>query len=216
MSDKKLDKRARDDRSVRTVSVVVPCAHSHVVHLVEVVGALYAQTRKPDQIVVAVSGCEASELPKLNAEVVHSRDRQTAGANRNRGTAVSRGDVVIYQDADDLPHPQRVEIIAALFEKYEIDHLMHGYYRHTPRVEEFSVRDAARRSRYCKRSVGYDITNGNPAVARSVFDAVRWPEYAHVGEDVEFNAKVYAHTKRTVVTELPLMTYRQQLSSFKR
>lgn len=211
---KKLDKR--DHRGPRSVSVVVPCAQSHVAHLPELVAALHAQTRKPDQIVVAVSGCELSQVPPIAAQVTHSAERQTAGANRNRGSALALGDVVIYQDADDLPHPQRVEIIAALFEKYKIDHLMHHYYHHAPRSESFSVDEASKRSRYHKTPVVYGVTNGNPAVARSVLSAVRWPEYAHVGEDVEFNAKIYAHTRRTVVTELPLMTYRQQLSSFKR
>jgi glycosyltransferase involved in cell wall biosynthesis len=209
---KKLDKR--DQRPARTVTVVVPCTKAHVAHLPGLVTALRGQTRAPDQIVIAVSGGDVSELPILDAQVLHSTARQTAGANRNRGSDVALGDVVIYQDADDIPHPQRVEIIAGLFEKYEIEHLMHLFYHHDARDESFSAKEAAKRSRYRTAPIAAGITNGNPAVARSVWQAIRWPEYAQIGEDVDFNARIYAYTKRTVITELPLMTYRQRLSSF--
>jgi hypothetical protein len=60
------------------------------------------------------------------------------------------------------------------------------------------------------------VANGNPSVARSLLSAVRWPEHSNVGEDVEFNAAVYARTKLTAVVELPLLTYRQHFSSFGR
>jgi glycosyltransferase involved in cell wall biosynthesis len=152
--------------------------------------------------------------PLFGVEVTHSVPPCTAGANRNRGSAIARGDVLIYQDADDLPHPQRVEIIAGLFEKYRIDHLMHYYYRQVPEQEAFSLKEAAKNSRYREKPTAGGITNGNPAIARSVLGLVQWPEYGQVGEDVEFNAKVYAITKWTAVTELPLLTYRHNLSSF--
>ena len=209
---KKLDKR--DHRPALTVSVIIPCTQKHVAHLPALINALRAQTRKADQIVVATSGCAAAELPTLDADVVHSSTPCTAGSNRNRGSAAARGDVVIYQDADDLPHPQRVEIVAGLFEKYQIEHLMHFYYRLTPGSDEFSVKEAAKRTRYRTKPTAGGITNGNPAVARAVLRAVQWPEYPQIGEDVEFNARAYAHTKWTAVTELPLLTYRHNLSSF--
>ena len=168
MSDKnKLDKRAL--RPARTVSVVVPCAGLHVAHLAGLVASLRSQTRAPEQIVVAVSGCEISALPVLDALVLHRPDRQTAGANRNHGSAAATGDVLIYQDADDIPHPQRVEIIAGLFEKYEIEHLMHFFYYYIARNESFSVREAAKRSRYRTTTIAAGITNGNPAIARSLW-----------------------------------------------
>ena len=211
-SHKKLHKRA--PRRPLGISVVVPCAHSHVQHLPGLVAALHAQTRKPEQIVVAISGCAASALPHLDAEVIHSPDRQTAGRNRNRGSSISRGDVIIYQDADDLPHPQRVEIIAGLFETYQIDHLMHFYDRSAEQVHELSFKKAAKRTAYRKKPGVGGVTNGNPAIARSLFERVQWPERPGAGEDTEFNAAAYACTKLTAVTKLSLLTYRQHLSSF--
>lgn len=208
----KLEKR--DDRPAFTVSVVVPCAHVHVQHLSGLLAALQAQTRRPDQIIFAVSGGQAAELPTLDAEVIHSPQKHTAGSNRNRGGVAARGDVVVYQDADDLPHPQRIEIVAALFEKYQIDHLMHFYNRSAERPEEFALKKALKRAKYRTSSTVGGVTNGNPAVARALLNVIRWPEHPNIGEDLEFNAEVLKHTKRTAVIDLPLLTYRQNFSSF--
>lgn len=198
-----------------SVSVIVPCAPVHITHLRQLVDMLQTQSRKPDQIILAISGCEISAFPIVDADITHSREAHTAGSNRNRGSVAANGDVVIYQDADDVPHPQRVEIIAGLFEKYQIDHLMHFYNRSVDPCTSFSLDEAANRTTY-RTDLAADVTNGNPAVARTLLLSVRWPEYARRGEDVEFNRAVYARTKRTAVVELPLLTYRQKLSSFKR
>lgn len=210
-------------RQLRT-SVLVPCAGSHVTLLPELVAALRSQTRRPDEIIVAVSGCALADLPtSIEAEIVHSSEPLSAGANRNRATAAATGDVLIYQDADDLPHPQRVEIVTGLFEAYAIDHLMHFFYYLRDEPTRFSVEEAVACSSYCSslmEEVPYRtglaewVTNGNVVVIRTVAQKVQWPEYRHVGEDQAFNRAVYTQTKRTVVTRLPLITYRRQFSTF--
>ena len=215
--------RPSGPRHLRT-SMLVPCAGKHAARLPELLEALRAQTRKPDEIIVAVSGCALSDIPPCDAKVVHSLAPLSAGANRNRATAVAGGDVLIYQDADDLPHSQRVEIIAGLFEAYEIDHLMHFFFYMKDEPSTFSVKDAADLSKYRTSLMPCDVsyrtglveyvTNGNVAIARSVAETVRWPEYPDIGEDQEYNRAVYARTKRTAVTPLPLITYRHNYSTF--
>src|SRR6185295_8415761 len=51
----------------------------------------------------------------------------TAGPSRQLGSDNSTGEVLIYQDADDLPHSKRVQIINHLFENNDILHLNHSY-----------------------------------------------------------------------------------------
>jgi len=218
----KLVPRARKER--KSVSVIVPCSHKHVRLLPALIEHLGAQTRKADEIVVAVSGCAAAPAALAGVRILHSSAPQTCGHNRNHASEVAVGDVLIYQDADDLPHPQRVEIIAGLFETYEIEHLMHHYFYKTSEPRTFTLEEAVVCSAYYAEpklgsspKVGADsgVTNGNVAIARTVFQAVRWPSSFGIGTDQTFNRAVYARFTRTAVTQLPLLTYRHDLSSFR-
>jgi len=213
-------------------SVVVPCAHQHSVRLAELLDHLNKQTRKPDEILVALSGCEAPALPS-HVRLLHSAAPCTAGKNRNRASEAATGDVLIYQDADDLPHPQRIEIVLALFERYEIEHLMHGYIYtmgetwsighpgkpsdHRPLPIELppvSIKEATEKSSYRSEPLHTTIvTSGEVCVMRSTWEKVRWPERRMAGEDYEFNQAIFKMFKRTVTTNVPLVVYRHHYSA---
>jgi len=226
---------ARSRREHLRASVVVPCSHEHIHLLPELFDHLGRQYRKPDEILLALSGCEAPTVLPPGVRLLHSAAPRTAGQNRNRGSDAATGDVLIYQDADDIPHPQRIEIVAGLFEAYEIEHLMHGYvytrgsswsirfpdggnkiFSGPPKMPPSSIKEAAAHSWYRSEPAATTrITNGEIATARSVFSTVRWPERAGTGTDVEYNQMIYSRFKRTVTTDLPLVIYRHNLSSFR-
>lgn len=224
---------AREHKRRLRVAVAVPCSHKHAGHLAELCQELGQQSRKPDEVVIALSGCEAPKLPP-NVRVVHSGSPCTTGKNRNRAVDASTADVIIFQDADDLIHPQRVEIVAALFEGYEVEHLMHGYvYTKGTRwsvgfpnasnqkdlpivLPPYKLKDAIEKSRYGTQPAhSSQVTNGHACLLRSVYGTVRWSERGGTGTDVEFNRLVYGKFKRTVTTPLPLVVYRHNLSSFR-
>lgn len=201
-------------------SVVVPCSHKHVRLLPELLDFLGKQTRLPDEVVVALSGCE---VPAVSAgvRILNSAVPCTAGMNRNRGSDAATGDIIIYQDADDVPHPQRVEIIAGIFESYEAEHLMHGYIYtrgsiEVPVMQRSSIEEAVARCTYrSEPAPSTQVTNGEVAIARALFDSVRWPEDPSMGEDMRFNQAAYGQSKQTVTLDLPLVVYRHDLSSFR-
>lgn len=199
------------------VSVIVPCCSRHVRLLPELLDSLSRQTRKPDEIILAVSGITHSALPSLDAaQVICDPVARSSGWNRNRGSEAAVGEVFIYQDADDVPHPQRVQLIAHLFETYEVEHLMHGYLYRTGDMAPLSIDEAATNSVYsAEPDASTCVTNGNVSITRSVFDVVKWPERLGTGEDQEFNREIYRFFKRTVTTRLQLLLYRHDLSSFR-
>ena len=223
----------RPQKQPARTSVVVPCSHKHVHLLADLVEELGRQTRRPDEIVVALSGCVAPPLPG-HVRLLHSTAACTAGHNRNRASDAATGTLLIYQDADDLPHPQRVEILAGLFERYEIDHLMHGYIYtrgqtwsvghpgqpsdHRPLPIELaptSVEEATQRSGYRSEPLPTThVSNGEVAVLRSTWQNAQWPENPGTGEDQVFNQRIFGLSQRTVTTSLPLVVYRHHYSSF--
>ena len=201
------------------VSVVVPCASRHASLLTPLVAQFEKQTRPPEEIVISISGTTTPPRiasKKIRVVVLSSAERANASTNRNRATARAQGDLIVYQDADDVPHPQRIEIVRAMFARFEINHLLH-HFTYNGNVKWMSTRYAApfdRLASYRDAYVfEYGTTNGNPAISRETASKVRWPEDVNRGEDVRFNCDVYARLKKKVILRAPLLYYRQSLSA---
>lgn len=207
--------RARSQPLKFRVSVLVPCDAKHVRHLSDLIAAYEAQTVRPDEIVVAgPSGLVGSAAVRI--PVQYAPGSGAAGANRNRAAAVAKGDVFLYQDADDLPHPRRVEIVKALFERYELDHLVHDFFRDLADLRrDRRLDDALARVNYwAKHAQLSRITNGNIATSRGVFAVVRWDERPTRREDTDYNVTAIARFPKTsALLRMGLLQYRQNLSS---
>lgn len=201
------------------VSVVIPCASKHTSLLGGLIAQLEKQTRPPEEVVISVSGTTTPPVlksKKIRVVVLSSPERANASTNRNRATARALGDLIVYQDADDVPHPQRIEIVRALYARFEYDHLLHHFThqggatwtatRYKPPFDQL----ARYRDTYLFE---YGTTNGNPAISRAVAKKVRWPEHVNIGEDVRFNRDVYSRAQKKVILRAPLLFYRQFLSA---
>lgn len=120
-----------------TTSVVIPCYYRHFRFIPFLLETLEKQSTLPDEVVIALS--EASKVdPDLLEQVkkahfpfilqlIEIEEKQLAGENRNRGVTHSTMDLVIFQDADDIPHPQRIEIIKEAFFSHNLVCLRHGF-----------------------------------------------------------------------------------------
>ena len=207
-------------------SVIVPCAQKHVQHLQGLITALERQTVKPDEISIACSECAevAPELRDKKSVIVQTNAHPAlAGENRNRAAEKTKSHVLIYQDADDIPHPQRVEIIKTIFEKFEVDHLLHWFESLTASSSttawernRYNVEHVARDAYYEKygKTGTYPFHNGNNATSRAVFRRVRWREDLSRGQDVAYNKHVAYHFGATMARlPWPLVAYRQYLST---
>lgn len=202
-----------------TTSILVPCAAKHVTLLPELMKQLATQTVLPDEVVVSISGATAA--PRLVSQpfrvrVLTDAAKAYAGKNRNRAASASTGDVLIYQDADDVSHPQRVEVMKHLFGHFFVEHLLHGYTQSavTPAWLAQRFQRAVDRARYVPYSYTHEFHNGNAVTTREVFRHVRWAEDVARGQDVVYNHAVRQRfPKRMVRLSLPLLAYRQHLST---
>ncbi len=214
----------------RTVSIIIPCYYKHVSQLYSLISMCQTQSVLPDEIVISISEChnaDQAEIKKLENEpwivpvkIIKSDKVQYAGENRNIACDHAIGDILILQDADDIPHPQRVEIIKYFFEHYAVDHLMHQFtLTKDPTIEiNFNIEHNMRAIpiewprnfvEVWKRAM---FTNGNVAIAKEVFKVIRWTT-AQRKQDSIFNKQVYARFKHCLLVKMPLLWYRMFLSS---
>lgn len=212
-----------------TTSVIIPCDVLHLRHLFALLEHFQDQsTVHPDEVVISLSNIgdgyreeverlEQHTWPFLLRIITH-KEKKSAGANRNTAAYHAHGDVIICQDADDLPHPQRVEIIKHMFQNYEIDHLLHlfisyhksfmPYELNDIRISTFSSLNEMRD--YWDKN-GCCVHNGNVSFNRELIQRHPFPD-ANLGEDVQFNQTVYS-SKRSVIVFAKLVMYRANLSS---
>lgn len=213
-------------------SVFVPCHYKHFNLLSALLDHYLKQTVYPDEIVISLSESDKVDQRALRAledkdwpfvlKIIRNIEKCTAGKNRNIACANSIGDLLISQDADDIPHPQRIEIIKYLFERYKIDHLMHAWIKPGAEFAQYNTLKMGGLCKYYETfeetSViaheGYHYHCGNNAYTRAVFEAIKWPEYPECWADVEFDQLVYKMFKYKALVKANLVIYRNELSSF--
>jgi hypothetical protein len=82
----------------------------------------------PEEIIIIVSQVPSHASPrldypppplklknKINIKILSFQSQQSASQNRNIGAYIATGNVLTFFDIDDLPHPQRFQIIKKLF-----------------------------------------------------------------------------------------------------
>ena len=120
-------------------SVVIPSTDKHFKYLDKVLLSYADQTMKPEEIVVSIANghlVNKEEIREIkdkyswyfeNIEIILHDRVVPEGPNRGEGTKVASNELIIYNDSDDLAHPQRVKIVDTIFNKYDINHLNHSY-----------------------------------------------------------------------------------------
>jgi glycosyltransferase involved in cell wall biosynthesis len=217
---------SRPESKSMTTSVLIPCCKKHFSLLENLLGSYEKQTCLPDEIVISLSDVEKlnkddidrlENLPwSFDLKIIKKEGKESAGQNRNIAYKNSKGDVIIYQDADDLPHPQRVELIKYLFENYYIDHLMHTWIypqdHFKPYIKEKLILVPCATYNDLRR---YEfLHNGNVSMTREVADKIVWESVFGYDRDVEFNMRVYQAFKNKVLLRADLIIYRNSLSAF--
>lgn len=208
-----------------TSSVLVPCVASHFKLLHPLLEYYANQTVLPDEIVISLS--ETSQLdPALisslenhpwpyRLKIIRHPLRKLAGMNRTSAAHHASGDIFICQDADDIPHPQRVEITKFVFENYFVNHMLHQWSCEGEPFIEYDVSNLSISSydNYEQCACNQYVTNGNICISRNLALSLPWPETIQ-GEDVTFNKLAYKLFENKVVVRCALIEYRMGLSAY--
>jgi glycosyltransferase involved in cell wall biosynthesis len=210
-------------------SVIIPCCALHAHHLYPLLKLYEEQTELPDEVIISSGSCRQvpdsliDELKnkqwRFPVTLFLSEKTLFAGANRNIGCSHAIGDIFICQDADDIPHPQRIEIIKYFFRTYKIDCLGHQYIlvqQNMPYIFEHYNNMGEIESLYVNESHNTHLTlftNGNIAIARHVFDKIQWSSTMSRSQDTAFNQIAYKNFQHCLNVKAKLIVYRQFLSS---
>lgn len=213
-----------------TVSVIIPCSYKHAAHLPTLLRSLEEQTVIPEEVVISLSEAHNVDPQIIDAIqkstwafsciLLTSPDMQYAGKNRNRACQQASGDIFILQDADDIPHPQRIEVIKYCFEHHNADHLMHEFVMISPQspITFAAIPDVQKlklewNHNYESVRKQAKYHNGNIAIRRKVFDTVQWSETMARSQDTDFNRRTYKAFEHTAQLKAPLLYYRMFLSA---
>ncbi len=207
-----------------TVTVVIPCYYKHACCLPELLRAYEAQTRRPDEVVISLSepGRVAPELIAqfergpwaFPVKVLLHEEKLSAGANRNRACEDATGAVILFQDADDIPHPQRVEVVCHFFEEDKVDFLVHSFvYSEDPLPQNYDATQVAHTP--YEKDTSEKVSYGSIALSRRAARCIHWRSTFGPGEDLDFMHRVFHKFPHGLIVDAALLTYRNELSSFR-
>lgn len=223
--------------SLIKTSLIVPCCWKHASQINFLLSEYEQQTELPDEVIISISECARIDSDILKSlqnkswifpvKIILSNKVQYAGTNRNIACQHATGDIYITQDADDFPHPQRIQIIKYIFNQYNTDHLMHGYislveidkekdsfYEEFKNFYNLNNLPIIKIKQFNEIWQIGKITNGNIAISKKVFNKIQWSDNPR-GQDTEFNEKVSWLYQNTYIVKIPLLIYRSYLSSIR-
>ena len=213
----------------KSISIIIPCYYKHFKHINNLLKLYDQQTLLPKEIIIVLS--EYTKLDKnviskmedkiynFDLKIIRIKEKSPAGRNRYLGSENAEGDIIIFQDADDLPHNQRNEIIDKCFINYpHIVHILHGFSR-LKIDKKYDVNDIPikilHHNIFCNHPemASYNLTNGNIAIAKRIVDKIPWETKKFRGQDVALNRNIYSVFKEYLIIRLQLYVYRQQFTS---
>lgn len=148
-------------------TLAIPCIAEDIPKLDTLFKSIQDQTIPPTEIIIGLSGVSSFETEKLKKHlqtltdtpvvVLGTESDASAGINRNRAARESKGDYIIFIDADDLMHPQRIEVILKVFKEKDPIAIVHGYAKDISELPNIVKKPTIRNGKFL-----YDIHLANP------------------------------------------------------
>jgi len=228
------------DQTPKT-SIIIPCYHKHAPFLPNLLDKLAMQTFIPDEVVISLSEVDLvsddllmtlkNGIYPYELVLLETQEIKWCGQNRNLACSVATGDILICQDADDIPHPQKIEIIVYFFMNTDAVHILHRWYpsekllkrlsdqqNETPDFDYLDHYENIHDIPIFKINNFKDkydfpfISTGYASIRKEVFDYVQWPD-TQQAEDYKFTYDVIHLFQKTLYLNIPLMIYHQENSS---
>jgi hypothetical protein len=220
--------------STDKITLIIPCFYMHFKYIEELLKIYEKQTLLVDEVVIPIA--ESNQLDKtlidnlkkqefkFPVNIIEIPKPSLAGNTRHIGLRRASHEIIIFQDADDIPHDQRVEMIKYFFDKYpEIVHICHKWskrpatfnktrYNIEKDIEVVIPKNNIFMSTY--RQIEH-IANGNIAIRKRIYKNVGWYERMHRKQDIQTNINIYNKYRKTLFIRAEIYLYRCENSSCK-
>ena len=133
--------------NILKMNVFIPTMPRDFKYLKEIVLRYMNGSQQPNKIIISISSYKFEnklffdDIEKMYNNIIIIRDQEKLLSAESREKAKNYDcDVVVFQDSDDLPHPDRLKIISYYFNKYhDIMHIHHNYIiGSTPTTHKFN------------------------------------------------------------------------------
>lgn len=207
-----------------SIAIVIPCISSHLKYIPGLLNKYANQTIIPEEVIISVSNGynlsrQINTISKksypFELTIINNVDIKMPGENRQIGSDITNCDYIIFQDADDIPHKQRVEIMKYFFVSHNANYIAHlrtkiiNKFVTTPYVISKISYSVWNKPKYSKK-----ITIGNIGIKRNILDDIKWTYNTSDSEKI-FTENVLMNYNNCIVLKVPLLLYRKHLSSMK-
>jgi glycosyltransferase involved in cell wall biosynthesis len=204
------------------IGVAIPAYIGHIDLLFKLLDSIQNQTVIPDKVVVSCSSTKKSDFEldcyfeKLQRysfylEIIITEEKKNAAQNRNiAASKLSDMDYITFIDADDVMHPQRIEILLKVFQEHDSDIILHNYFIditfEKDTFKKIETSDIIARQNSLKQCYSgciahkyYSDTNGkihhgHVSIKQNIFNYVQFPEEPefYTKEDCVFCYRVFS------------------------
>jgi len=196
------------------IGVAIPCYHGHIYKLCNLLDSIQSQTILPCKVVVS---CSTSKLfdnkntYTFPLEIITFEEQKNAAQNRNiAASKLIDMDYITFIDADDIMHPERIEILLEVIKTQESDIILHNFYdesefneRIFDKIQKINVRNDSLMQSFSgcithKNWFDNDsidrIHHSQVTVATHIFQEIQFPEEEefHKKEDCVFCYRVFS------------------------
>lgn len=191
------------------IGVAVPCYYGHIGHLTNLLDSIENQSCKPDKVVVSCSSTkELFETKKYSflLEIIITEEHKNAAQNRNiAASRLNDMDYITFIDADDIMHPQRIEILLKTFQETDCDIILHNFlmndsnFNHIDNID-IRINELIQCYTGCIRHLDFykyqsqSIHHSQSSIKQHIFDIIKYPEekeYARK-EDCVFCYRIFS------------------------
>lgn len=204
-------------------TLCITCWSQDVHMLNQTLSCFKSQESHPDEIIVVGNQLNEIKVADSAIKTFAEPTRRSPSFNRNKGAEIASGDVIIYHDVDDLPHPQKIQFIKKAFTEHDVDAFVHGFsegmmypYRYGDlEIERISKikQDQYLHSDICTDG---DLHHGHLSIKKELVNEFKYNEAIFFGEDADFIKRVFLAGHHVAYGNHKLINYRPSYKTDRR